>query len=220
MKIVCIIPARMDSKRFPGKPLALIKGKPMIQWVYDTAKEVFDRVVVATGDTEIMAALDGEYIGTPNWYKNGTERCAGAVRIMQNFNHEFPDVVINLQCDEPFITPEHLEKVAVSFINPEVEITTLRVLIEPTDDPDIVKVAVDKNGDALYFSRKSISEWKHIGVYGYRTEILKDIATLPEVDIEREESLEQLRWLYHGYKVRTIRTHKYPKSINSKQDLQ
>ena len=177
--------------------------------------------VSAAGTTCIWTASTSQNMSVnTNWYKNGTERCAGAVRIMQNFNHEFPDVVINLQCDEPFITPEHLEKVAVSFINPEVEITTLRVLIEPTDDPDIVKVAVDKNGDALYFSRRSISEWKHIGVYGYRTEILKDIATLPEVGIEREESLEQLRWLYHGYKVRTIRTHKYPKSINSKQDLQ
>jgi 3-deoxy-manno-octulosonate cytidylyltransferase (CMP-KDO synthetase) len=206
MKILGVIPARYGSSRFPGKPLADILGKPMIQRVYEKAREclLLDELIVATDDERIAACIrsfKGKVMMTPENLKSGTERCNA---VAMNFREEASfDVVINIQGDEPFIDPMQISQLAGCFLSREVVIGTLVKKITQPDDlinPNVVKVVIGKNYQALYFSRQPIpylrgaepAEWvniatyyKHIGIYGYRSGTLKSITQLPVSPLEK-----------------------------------
>jgi len=240
MKILGVIPARYGSSRFPGKPLADILGKPMIQRVYEQAMEclLLDHLIVATDDERIAGCIrsfNGNVMMTPETLNSGTERCNA---VIENFQAkaEF-DVVINIQGDEPFIDPQQISQLAGCFLSEEVVIGTLVKKITQQDDlinPHIVKVVFDKNNKALYFSRQPIpylrgteyTDWlnttnyyKHIGIYGYRTGVLKSITHLPVSPLEKAESLEQLRWLENGYPVHVKETDYESIAIDTPGDL-
>lgn len=240
--IIGIIPARYGSTRFPGKPLALIHGKPMVCHVYQRAAEALgrDNVFVATDDVRIKEAVEnhgGKAVITPEKVENGTARCAAAVRMLESK----PDIVINIQGDEPFIDPEDIRLIADSFSDPSVKIATLarKFLASEGFDalfsPDSPKVVADDAGFALYFSRSIIpyvrdikwQEWGssanfliHVGTYGFRREVLDHIVTLPEAAIERAEKLEQLRWLAAGYRIKIVLTENNTFSIDTPADLE
>lgn len=222
MKFIGIIPARYASTRFPAKPLALLGGKTVIQRVYEQVTGVLDDAVVATDDQRIydaVLAFGGKAVMTGTHHKSGTDRCHEAyVKLGRPY-----DVVINIQGDEPFIQPQQLEAVKACFDDPQTQIATLVKPFVPADgiealeNPNSPKVVVNENMQALYFSRSVIpflrnrdkSEWlsahtyyKHIGLYAYRTEVLKEITGLPQSTLELAESLEQLRWLQNGYTIK------------------
>ncbi len=220
MKFLGIIPARYESVRFPGKPLALIFGKPMIQWVYEASAQALEEVVVATDNQQIydtVFSFGGKAVLTSSRHKSGTDRCAEAAEIMLK-DYSF-DVVINIQGDEPFIEPKQIQQLKLCF-TPEVQIATLaRKILNPEDvfDPNKPKVVLNENGDALYFSRNPIPYIKgvdrehwldhatfyaHIGIYGYRASVLREITSLAGSPLELAESLEQLRWIQNGYSIR------------------
>ena len=214
MKFIGIIPARYASTRFPAKPLAILGGKTVIQRVYEQVAGILDDAYVATDDVRIEAAVKafgGKVVMTSVEHKSGTDRCyEAATKIGGNF-----DVVVNIQGDEPFIQPSQLQAIKACFEDATTQIATL---VKPFDTNDAFetlenanspKVVVNKNWNALYFSRSVIpylrgvekSEWlqnhtyyKHIGLYAYRTEILKEITSLPQSSLELAESLEQLRY--------------------------
>lgn len=238
MKIVGIIPARYGSTRFPGKPLALINGKPMIRHVYEQARkcESLDDVVVATDDKRIESAVKkfkGNVVMTSGKHPSGTDRCQEALR---KLNSKF-DVVINIQGDEPFIRPEQIGKVAECFRQKNTEIATLVKKISTLHEltsHNTVKAVISRQKEALYFSRTAIpyyrgenfSEWtnlhtyyKHIGIYGYRSDILLAITKLDPSPLEMAESLEQLRWLENGFRIRVQLTSLDSISIDSPEDL-
>jgi len=234
MKILGIIPARFASSRFSGKPLVDIGGKTMIQRVYEQAKKAsaLSEVIVATDDKRIFNAVKsfgGIVVMTASHHANGTERCA---EIAQKYEDNF-DAIINIQGDEPFIFPEQINQLAQLFLNDKVQIGTLIKKIEDPKDlvtSSIIKVVVNKNGEALYFSRNKIpfirneedtthTFYKHIGIYGYRKEVLKEIVQLPVSSLEKAESLEQLRWLENGYKITTGNTEFESHSIDVPEDL-
>ncbi|MBE6182402.1 MAG: 3-deoxy-manno-octulosonate cytidylyltransferase [Rikenellaceae bacterium] len=221
MKYLAIIPARYASTRFPGKPLALLGGKPVIQRVYEQVAGVLDNAVVATDDIRIVDAVKafgGKVIMTSPNHKSGTDRCREAY---DKLGEEF-DVIINVQGDEPFIRAEQLESLKHCFDDPQTDIATL---VKPftTEDglsalenPNSPKVVLDGQSRALYFSRSVIpflrgvprEEWlahhifyKHIGIYAFRAEVLRAVTNLPQSTLEKAESLEQLRWLENGYKI-------------------
>lgn len=222
MKFLGIIPARYASTRFPAKPLAILGGKTVIQRVYEQVAGMLDDAYVATDDERIEAAVKafgGKVVMTSVHHKSGTDRCyEAAVRIGGDF-----EVVVNIQGDEPFIQPSQLQTIKACFDDKATQIATL---VKPfnADDPfttlenvNSPKVVVNKNWNALYFSRSVIpyqrgiekSEWlashtyyKHIGLYAYRTKVLKEITTLPQSPLELAESLEQLRWLENGYTIK------------------
>jgi 3-deoxy-manno-octulosonate cytidylyltransferase (CMP-KDO synthetase) len=219
-----IIPARYSSSRFPGKPLALIGNKPMIQRVYDQASKSLDIVYVATDDKRIYDTVlnfGGKAIMTSPDHQSGTDRCAEAVSgiIMETGNSI--DIVVNIQGDEPFIRPEQIELLIKCFTTESVEIATLIRRVEPGEDifnPNQPKVIINSEGDAIYFSRAAIpyvrdtekSNWsmkhtyyKHIGLYAYRTETLKKLTLLAPSLLEISESLEQNRWIENGFRIRT-----------------
>ncbi len=238
MKPIIIIPARYHSSRFEGKPLAMIGTKPMIQHVYERALEANRNVMVATDDKrifDVVKQFGGEVIMTGAYHKSGTERCAEAItKITGQY-----DIVINLQGDEPFIDPTQI-KTVISILQQDenAQIATLIKQITTTQelfDPNIPKVVTDIHGYALYFSRQTIpyvrdrkeSDWlslstffKHIGIYGYRTNVLKEISTLQTTIAEKAESLEQLRWLQHGYNIKTAITYSETISVDTPEDLQ
>jgi len=238
MKILGIIPARYASTRFPGKPLAMIDGKSMIQRVYEQANksEALDKVIVATDDTRIfdhVKNFGGQVVMTAEAHQNGTSRCwEVAEQIGQNF-----DVVVNIQGDEPFIDPEQINQLARLFENSETEIGTLVKKIsleEELFDPNVVKAVLDKKKKALLFSRQTIpflrgipqTEWlnkhdfyKHIGLYAYRFDVLKRIVRLSPTELEKAESLEQLRWLENGFSLKVAITNKEAVSIDTPEDL-
>ena len=243
MKILGVIPARYASTRFPGKPLAMIDGIPMIQRVYDQVlkAERVDAVVVATDDHRIfdlVREFGGEVVMTCKSHKNGTSRCAETAEIL---GHRSPpqrfDVVINIQGDEPFIDPGQIDKVAAVFESEDVQIGTLVKAIDREDDlfnPNVVKAILGDKGDVLYFSRQAVpylrdvpkEKWlsemtfyKHIGIYGYRADILEKLADLPEGKLEKAEKLEQLRWLENGYAIRAEITELESVSIDTPEDL-
>ncbi len=240
MKILGVIPARYGSSRFPGKPLANILGEPMIQRVYEQAKKclLLDDLIVATDDERIASCIrsfNGNVMMTPETLDSGTERCNAVVK---NFPGEAQfDVVINIQGDEPFIDPQQISQLARCFRSAEVTIGTLVKKITQRDDlinPNVVKVVFDKNYKALYFSRHPIPyfrgnepmDWlngtnyyKHIGIYGYRTGILKSITQLPVSPLEKAESLEQLRWLENGYPIYVKETDYESIAIDTPGDL-
>lgn len=240
MKIAGIIPARYASTRFPGKPLANIKGKSMIMRVYEQASKLenLNEVIVATDDQRIFRHVidnGGKAVMTAIDHSSGTSRCAEALRLIER-EGQF-DAVINIQGDEPFIRPEQIEKVIELLYRNEVAIATLYKQITVSSelfDPNVVKTIVNSDGKALYFTRQAIPFvrnvekefwlqntrfYKHIGIYGYKCETLFRIVALDECDLEKAESLEQLRWLYHGFDIHMAETESDSLSIDTPEDL-
>ncbi len=241
MIIVGIIPARYASTRFPGKPLAMIHGKPMIQRVYEQAAKALDHVVVATDDERIAKAVadfGGNCVMTSEHHQSGTDRCKEALLNYEQLKQLTADVAINIQGDEPFIDPQQIQQLAGLFRD---KTTQLATLIKPIDTPDTlfsanrVKVVTDAAGYALYFSRQAIpfirnhepDQWLnhrtfyvHIGMYGYSREALMAITQLNQSGLELAESLEQLRWIENGYRIKTAVTHVEAMAIDTPDDLQ
>lgn len=233
MKTIIIIPARYASTRFPGKPLADIGGMTLIQRVYEQAVKsgVAKKVVVATDDERIFAHVKdflGEVVMTSATHKSGTDRCFEA---LEKIGEEY-DVVINLQGDEPFVQPEQLHRLVSCFSDSDCSIATLVKKIENNEDvenPNVVKVVKDTNSYALYFSRSVIpfnrekenipTYFKHLGLYAYRAETLKEITSLQPSSLEIAESLEQLRWLENGYKIKVAETELESIAIDTPADL-
>lgn len=239
-KYIGIIPARYASTRFPAKPLAMLGGKTVIERVYTQVTGVLDDAWVATDDERIadaVRAFGGQVVMTSVHHKSGTDRCREAYeRIANPF-----DVVVNVQGDEPFIQPSQLEAVKACFDDPATQIATLVKPFAPEDglealeNPNSPKVVVDAQMNALYFSRSVIpylrgverSEWlshhtfyKHIGLYAYRSEVLKEITALPQSSLELAESLEQLRWLENGYTIKVGITQVETIGIDTPGDLE
>ena len=234
MAVHIIIPARYASTRFPGKPLALIHGKPMIQHVCEAAQtSKADHTCVATDDERIaacVASFGGQAVLTSPSLPSGTDRCGEAAR---QLGLQANDVVINVQGDEPFITGEIINLLIQLFENPTTQIATLTSLItkkEEINDPNKVKVVFDKNQKAIYFSRHAIpylrnpeqftpKYYKHIGIYGYRYGILQQLIQLPESDLEKSEKLEQLRWIENGYAIHVAKCVYEGIGIDTPEDL-
>ncbi len=242
MEFIVIIPARYGSTRFPGKPLADIGGKPMIQRVCEQAAKATGNVWVATDDQRIVDAVQafgGKVVLTSADHRSGTDRCAEAVSNIAAQTGRQYDVVINVQGDEPFIQPEQIRLAMSCFTdNPKTEIATLIQPINSLDEvmnPSNAKVVLDNEANAIYFSRAPIpygakhdpSEWltlatyyNHVGLYAYRTDILQKLALLPEGRLEKAESLEQLRWIENGFKINTRITDHESVGIDTPEDLQ
>jgi len=238
MKFIGIIPARFQSTRFPGKPLALIHNKPMIRWVVERTQAALENVWVATdheGIAETVRAFGGQCLMTSPLHCSGTDRCAEAAAMLAD-TVDF-DVVINVQGDEPFIRPEQIRELTDCF-TPGTEIATL---IRPFSDaeelenPNKPKVVIGHSGQALYFSRSVIpyvrgkekdkwlpetAFWAHVGLYGYRKDILREITRLEPGKLETAESLEQLRWLENGYRIQTAITQYISIGIDTPEDLE
>ncbi len=236
-----IIPARYASSRFPGKPLAMIGDKPMIQRVYEQALKSLDTIYVATDDSRIydmVSSFGGKAVMTAATHMSGTDRCAEAVDIINLRNSSKIEIVINIQGDEPFIRPEQIDLIKKCFADKSVEIATLVRETGSNEDifnPNQPKVIVNKEGDAIYFSRAAIpyyrdaemKEWtgkhvyyKHIGLYAYRTSTLMEITKLDRTPLEICESLEQNRWIENGYKIRTAITKWESVGIDVPEDLE
>lgn len=240
MKFVGIIPARYASTRFPGKPLAMLGGKTVIQRVYEQVKDCFEEVYVATDDNRIadcVRGFGGQVVMTSEACNNGTERCLDAYR---NLGIEC-DVIVNIQGDEPFIQHRQVEALKSCFDTPETDIATLVKPFEKEDGlerlecPNSPKVVMNTNGFAIYFSRSVIpylrgvekEQWlekhtfyKHLGIYAYKVSVLEKITTLPQSPMEKAESLEQLRWLENGYKIRVGVTDIETVGIDTPEDLE
>jgi 3-deoxy-manno-octulosonate cytidylyltransferase (CMP-KDO synthetase) len=239
-KYIGIIPARYASTRFPGKPLALIQGKPMIQRVYEQASKVLDMVYVATDDERIFKAVKefgGRVIMTSASHSSGTDRCAEAVvRVEEELGEKF-DVVLNIQGDEPFIEPRQISLLMECFDQPRTQIATLvkeASIPEEVFNPNRPKVVLGSNQQALYFSRSPIpyirgaekEDWLattkfylHIGLYAFRKEVLLEVTRLPQSSLEKAESLEQLRWIENGFHI-TVRVTTYDSfGVDTPEDL-
>lgn len=236
--ILGVIPARYASTRFPAKPLVDIAGKTMIQRVYEQVKKssLVNEVLVATDHDEIykkVKSFGGNVCMTREDHVSGTDRCFEALSLQQN---KF-DYVINIQGDEPFIQPDQIDLLA-GLLDGKTEIATLVKKIELQDqlfNPNVVKVVFAKTGEALYFSRSTIphlrniaeenwlqqySFYKHIGMYAYRTDILQQLTGLSVSSLEKAESLEQLRWLENGFKIKVAETYIETIGIDTPEDLQ
>jgi 3-deoxy-manno-octulosonate cytidylyltransferase (CMP-KDO synthetase) len=240
MKILGIIPARYASTRFPGKPLININGKSMIQRVYEQVvlSQSLNDVIVATDDKRIeehVKSFGGNVFMTSNLHISGTERCNEVVEKIGNQNI---DIVINIQGDEPFINPNQIDALSDCFENEKNQIATLKKKIINSSelyDNNVVKVISDNNDKAIYFSRLPIpflrgiekESWlicnihfKHIGIYAYRKEVLNEIVKLPMGNLEKFESLEQLRWIENGYSITVKETDIESISIDTPEDLE
>jgi 3-deoxy-manno-octulosonate cytidylyltransferase (CMP-KDO synthetase) len=236
MKFIAIIPARYASTRFPGKPLAMLGGKTVIQRVYEQATSVLEEAWVATDDERIQKAVEcfgGRVVMTRADHKSGTDRIEEAAEKIGTQ----ADVIINIQGDEPFIQKSQIETLKSLFENSETQIGTLGKKfesIEAATNPNSPKIVTDKNGFALYFSRSVIpyirgkeqAEWlqhfpflKHLGLYAYRRDVLRQITQLPQSPLEMAESLEQLRWLENGYRIRVGLTDMETVGIDTPDDL-
>ncbi|MDA3892936.1 MAG: 3-deoxy-manno-octulosonate cytidylyltransferase [Salinivirgaceae bacterium] len=241
MIIVGIIPARYDSTRFPGKPLVDIGGKTMIQRVFEQTKKVLTHVCVATDDDRIFNAVKefgGEVVITGAHHASGTDRCFEAVEKFEIEKNFSANVVINIQGDEPFIDPIQIQQLSDLFKHKDTEIATLIKIVEQQsvlNDPNVVKVVYGSNGNALYFSRNCIpfvrnvnqEDWldnqdfyQHIGMYGYKRNVLSAICKLQKSRLENAESLEQLRWLENGFTIKTAITDIDSVGIDTPEDLQ
>ncbi len=239
MNIIGIIPARYASTRFPGKPLTIINGKSMIQRVYEQVSlaKTISKIIVATDDGRIEAhvkAFGGNVCMTSENHNSGTERC---FEVVETINDMEIDVVINIQGDEPYINPTQIDLLASAFVNKEIEIATLIKQIHQNEEllsPNVVKVVKDLHQKAIYFSRSPIpylrgdvmQDWltkadyyKHIGIYAYRSAILKKIVALPLSNLEKTESLEQLRWIENGFSIHTAITEFESIAIDTPEDL-
>ena len=239
MEFAAIIPARYASTRFPAKPLAVLGGKPVIIRVCEQAKKIFDHVFVATDDQRIFKAVqDGGFtpIMTREDHKSGTDRCYEAF-CKCGVN---ADVIVNIQGDEPFIQPSQLQTIKNLFDSPDTDIATLVKPFAPDStfdkvaNPNSPKVVVDDKWNALYFSRSVIpylrgipqEEWpsrhtfyKHIGLYAFKANVLKAVTELPQAPLEKAESLEQLRWLSAGYRIKVGVTDVETIGIDTPDDL-
>jgi 3-deoxy-manno-octulosonate cytidylyltransferase (CMP-KDO synthetase) len=234
MRTVVIIPARFASTRFPGKPLALILGKPLIQWTYERALQVkgLDGVWVATDDGRIKAGVEafgGQVVMTRDDHPSGSDRLAEAAGLL---NLATEDIVINIQGDQPVFPPELIARLAdVLARDPEeVMVTPARRMSEAAAaaNPNVVKVVFDRVGRALYFSRSPLPFWRdagpgyfyrHIGIYGYRVQFLKEFVHLPAGRWEEAEKLEQLRALEHGFPIHIVETEGDTREVDSPEDL-
>ena len=231
-----IIPARYASTRFPGKSLALLGGKTVIERVYRQVSEVIDEVYVATDDERIFRHVEsfgGRAVMTSDHHRSGTDRIEEAVGKIGTQ----ADIIINVQGDEPFIQPSQIATLCRQFDDPTTQIATLGkpfTAMEAVENENSPKIVVDNNGFALYFSRSVIPfvrgidrrEWlgkfpflKHIGLYAYRREVLREVTQLPPSTLEQAESLEQLRWLQNGYRIRVGLTDVETIGIDTPDDL-
>ncbi len=241
IKYLALIPARYASTRFPAKPLADILGKPMIQHVYERAARLFEHCYVATDDTRIadaVTAFGGNVVMTSTEHRSGTDRCREALeKVSAETGIEF-DVVVNIQGDEPYIQTEQLELIKSCFADSNTQIATLVKPFSADEDifnPNLPKVVLNARSEAMYFSRSPIpylrnlpqEEWqsahtylKHIGLYAYKSNILKEITSLEAGELEKLESLEQLRWLENGYKIKVAKTEFESYAIDTPEDLE
>lgn len=222
-----VVPARFASTRFPGKPLAPILGKPMIQWVWESARKArsLDRLIIATDDRRILeaaVAFGAEAMMTSPSHPSGTDRVAEVAAL---FDHP---VVVNIQGDEPLLPPGALDRLVEAFENPDVEAASLYSKVADLSrqaDPDIVKVAADAKGNALYFSRAPIPSGaadyfgQHLGVYGYRREFLFRFRGWPASRLEKAERLEQLRILENGFAIRMVEVDRPTLSVDTPRDI-
>lgn len=239
MKVIAIIPARYASTRFPGKPLAMLGGKTVIRRVWEQVSRVIDDVAVATDDRRIAEAVEafgGRAVITSPDHRSGTDRCYEAYCLIGG---EY-DVVVNVQGDEPFISPSQIRALTACFDDERTDIATLVKPFAPSDgiealeNPNSPKVVIDNESRAIYFSRSVIpylrgverSEWlarhtfyKHIGMYAFRRDVLREVTSLPQSPLERAESLEQLRWLENGYKIGVGITDIETVGIDTPEDL-
>lgn len=237
MKFIGIIPARYASTRFPGKPLALLGGKPVIQHVYEKVAAVLEAAYVATDDERIYDAVKsfgGQVVMTRTDHKSGTDRIEEAI---EKIGGEW-DVVVNVQGDEPFVAKSQLDTICHCFDDPTTQIATLGKpfeSMEAVQNPNSPKIIVDNMGFAMYFSRSVIpyvrgkeeSSWlthypflKHLGIYAYRKDVLRQVTQLPQSSLEIAESLEQLRWLQNGFKIKVGTTDVETVGIDTPQDLE
>lgn len=237
MKFIGIIPARYASTRFPGKPLALLGGKPVIQHVYEKVAAVLEAAYVATDDDriyDVVKAFGGQVVMTRTDHKSGTDRIEEAI---EKIGGEW-DVVVNVQGDEPFVSKSQLDTICHCFDDPTTQIATLGKpfeSMEAVQNPNSPKIVVDNMGFAMYFSRSVIpyvrgkekSSWlthypflKHLGIYAYRKDVLRQITQLPQSSLEIAESLEQLRWLQNGFKIKVGTTDVETVGIDTPQDLE
>lgn len=237
MKILGIIPARYASTRFPGKPLVDIHGKTMIQRVYEQSIKTkgLAHVVVATDDERIaeeVSNFGGQCVITAGTHQSGTDRCAEVAEKMPEY-----DIIINIQGDEPYISPEQIELLSTCFLEDKTQLATLIKEIHTAEElfnVNIPKVVVNAHQEALYFSRQTIpylrnterEDWlkahqfyKHIGIYGYRREVLLALTKLEPSTLELAESLEQLRWLENGFTIKTKVTQLETIAIDTPEDL-
>lgn len=236
MHFIAIIPARYASTRFPAKPLAMLGGKPVIQHVYEKAAQSLGTAYVATDDERILSCVEkfgGKAVMTSANCKSGTDRVAEA---LTKIGGDY-DVVVNIQGDEPFIAKEQIETLCQCFNDQDTHIATLGKpfeTIEAVRNPNSPKIVVDNKGFAMYFSRSIIpfvrgkeqETWlqhypflKHIGLYAYRTAVLQEITRLPQSSLEIAESLEQLRWLQNGYRIKVGTTNIETIGIDTPEDL-
>jgi 3-deoxy-manno-octulosonate cytidylyltransferase (CMP-KDO synthetase) len=242
LNILGVIPARYASSRFPGKPLVMIDGKSMIMRVYEQTLKttVLNRVIVSTDDERIfnhVKECGGEVMMTSETHISGTSRIGEVVENLSFLGKCPYEVIVNIQGDEPFIDPSQIDLVVSLFNEPGVQIGTLIRQIKSSEDlfnSNVVKVVADNSGKIMYFSRSAIpylrgipqDSWldnhdyfRHIGLYAYRSAILKPILNLPEAPHEIAESLEQLRWLYHGYSIHAAVTDIETVGIDVPEDL-
>lgn len=239
MKFIGIIPARYASQRFPGKPLAILGGKPVIQRVYEQVSKVLSDVYVATDDDRIFKVVEsfgGHAVMTSAEHRSGTDRIEEAI---EKIGGDY-DVVINIQGDEPFIQESQIKELCACFDDESTQIATLGKPFTKAQDitelenPNSPKIVIDKNNYAMYFSRSIIpylrniprEQWlnnfpylKHIGLYAYRRNVLQEITKLPQSSLEIAESLEQLRWLQNGYKIKVGFTDAETVGIDTPADL-
>lgn len=237
MKFIGIIPARYASTRFPGKPLALLGGKPVIQHVYEKVAAVLEAAYVATDDEriyDVVKSFGGQVVMTRTDHKSGTDRIEEAI---EKIGGEL-DVVVNVQGDEPFVAKSQLDTICHCFDDPTTQIATLGKpfeSMEAVQNPNSPKIVVDNMGFAMYFSRSVIpyvrgkekSSWlthypflKHLGIYAYRKDVLRQVTQLPQSSLEIAESLEQLRWLQNGFKIKVGTTDVETVGIDTPQDLE
>ena len=238
MRILGVSPSRYASTRFPGKSLVDIMGQPMVWRVYEQSMKAtcFQKIVVATDDHRIYSAIEergGNVVMTSENHRNGTERCVEAlVKIGEDY-----DYVVNIQGDEPFIQADPLEELC-ELLDGKVQLATLVSQIENQKsliNPGVMKVIFDKSHNAIYFSRQAIpyirdtekDKWsgaftyyKHVCIYAYRSDVLQEVAALEMTPLERAESLEQLRWIEHGYKIKIGITNYDSVSIDTPEDLE
>lgn len=241
IRFLGVIPARYASTRFPGKPLALVNGKPMIERVYQQALKAFENVYVATDDeriSSVVTSFGGKVVMTSPDHPSGTDRICEALNKIENEEKSRYDVVFNVQGDEPYIQAEALEQLKMCFSDPSTHIATLAkpmLKLEDILNPNHVKLVKNSAGKALYFSRSPIpylrntpqDNWagnfvflKHLGIYAYRAEVLRDITKLSPSSLEIAESLEQNRWLENGYTIKVEITDYESISIDTPEDLE
>lgn len=235
--LLIVIPARYASSRFPGKPLVDIGGKSMIRRTYEQASKTGGSVWVATDDERIVVHVEsfgGKVLLTSDQHTSGTDRCAEALNTLHTKGLVHPKVVLNVQGDEPFIDPADILLVAELFRHKETDIGTLVTPFRDkadVADPNKVKVALADTGRCLYFSRSQVPFlrnpegheahvfYRHIGLYGFRPEVLKAVSELKPARLEIAESLEQLRWLENGYNISAATTRSSSPSVDSPDDL-